>query len=222
MIKKSIPWGVDRERVFLRWLSRSLGRFVLFFVSVPTPYRILLSIIVSEYCSEDTLTRTKYSNVYYCHRILLIIFCYLQRQWQKRLKSTFKRYILTGHLKLSVHASSLYLTAMRFRDLGEANQKGPLPLIRDNRAGSFTYRPLFLPFFFPSFLRSRIFTFLIFFLECIRGTYKRWPDPGQCTPCPAHSTTDEEGSIIIDQCKCFTGFEGDPSNDIPCTGIDLM
>ncbi|KAJ7371255.1 hypothetical protein OS493_027369 [Desmophyllum pertusum] len=64
------------------------------------------------------------------------------------------------------------------------------------------------------------FRFCRFVLACIRGTYKKWPTPDSCLPCPDHSTTDAVGSIIVNQCKCFTGYEGDPSRDIACTAVE--
>ncbi|PFX17574.1 Sushi, von Willebrand factor type A, EGF and pentraxin domain-containing protein 1 [Stylophora pistillata] len=54
---------------------------------------------------------------------------------------------------------------------------------------------------------------------CGRGTYKQWATPSECIACPEHSSTDAEGSILKSQCKCKTGYEGDPSRDIACTAV---
>ncbi|XP_068719046.1 sushi, von Willebrand factor type A, EGF and pentraxin domain-containing protein 1-like [Montipora capricornis] len=54
---------------------------------------------------------------------------------------------------------------------------------------------------------------------CIRGTYKRYANTGDCTPCPAHSTTANVGSTLINECYCFTGYEGDPAKNIPCSAV---
>lgn len=56
------------------------------------------------------------------------------------------------------------------------------------------------------------------YVACIRGTYKRYSNTKNCTACPTHSTTASVGSTLIDECYCFTGYEGDPANNVPCTG----
>ena len=62
-----------------------------------------------------------------------------------------------------------------------------------------------------------VITLFFFILACIRGTYKQWATPTQCLPCPENSTTADVGSILKDQCYCWTGYEGDPKRDIACT-----
>ena len=47
---------------------------------------------------------------------------------------------------------------------------------------------------------------------CPRGTYSFQTGATQCQPCPAHATTLSEGSFVLSDCKCNTGFEGTASS----------
>ncbi|GIY60800.1 sushi, von Willebrand factor type A, EGF and pentraxin domain-containing protein 1 [Caerostris darwini] len=57
-------------------------------------------------------------------------------------------------------------------------------------------------------------------LACPIGTYKSRLEPAkQCTPCPPGSTTARAASGSIRDCVCKEGYEGDPTNGLPCSPV---
>ncbi|XP_065668355.1 sushi, von Willebrand factor type A, EGF and pentraxin domain-containing protein 1 isoform X2 [Hydra vulgaris] len=52
--------------------------------------------------------------------------------------------------------------------------------------------------------------------ECPLGTYKKYPSPDPCIPCPKFSTSHKTGSTSPANCVCFPGYTGHPEIGLPC------
>jgi len=54
---------------------------------------------------------------------------------------------------------------------------------------------------------------------CPFGKYKEFSSPDPCKVCPSNSSTSSTGSMSVADCKCFTGYTGNPALGVPCEPV---